>query len=367
MTFSRYFCWTVLIAIWFLLLWVIQYPIRRKDNLFVRLLLIIVKLLLGVVLAFEIMTSASYIIAKLGFPLAALYVVLLGDSVGDILLLVFGRRRESPTIKVQTILCLACTVIYLFYGTVNMQTVTANRFTVESPKLDREYRVVFAADFHVGSSQSLKTTEETIRKIADENADFVILGGDIVDVLTTKEEMEETFSLLGEIGSPVYFVYGNHDRQKDYIATFGQSFSVQELEEVIKKNGIIILQDEWVSISDRLVLLGREAYSESGRKAVGEITPAPADAFVLQIDHSPYQTEDIIASKADLQLSGHSHAGQLFPLQWVYRLLGYDSYGFFHHGDTELYVSSGVSGWDFPFRSEAGCHYEVITLTPGGY
>ena len=163
--------------------------------------------------------------------MAALYVVLMGDSAGDILSLIVGRKKGPAAIKVQAILCLACTVVYLFYGTVNMQTVTANRFTVESPKLDGEYRFVFAADFHVGASQSMKTTEKTIRKIGNENADFVVLGGDIVDVLTTKEEMETTFSLLGDIASPVYFIYGNHDRQKDYLDTFGQSFSEQELED----------------------------------------------------------------------------------------------------------------------------------------
>ena len=364
MTLFRFLCWAILVAIWFLLLWVIQYPIRRRDSFLVRVIAIITKLLIGVIVAFEIMVSTSYIMAKLGFPLAALYVVLMGDSAGDILSLIAGRKKGPAAIKVQTILCLACTVIYLFYGTVNMQTVTANRFTVESPKLDGEYRFVFAADFHVGSSQSMKTTEETIRKIANENADFVVLGGDIVDVFTTKEEMQHTFSLLGELDAPVYFIYGNHDRQKDYIDTYGQSFSPQELEDAIRKNGIIILQDEWVSISESLVLLGREDYSEPARKAVEEIPPTPDGDFVLQIDHSPYQTKDIIASKADLQVSGHSHAGQLFPLRWVYRLLGYDAYGFFHHGETEIYVSSGASGWCFPFRTEAGCHYEVITLTP---
>ena len=364
MTFSRYLWWTLLIAIWFLLLWVIQYPVRRRANLIVRVIAIIVKFLLGAIIAFEIVATTSYIMTRFGFVLAALYVVLLGDTAGDTLFLIFGKKNRSSAIKVQTILCLTCTVIYLFYGTVNMQTVTANRFTVESPKLDGEYKFIFAADFHVGLSQSIKTTEETIRKIADENVDFVVLGGDVVDVFTTKEEMEHVFSLLGEITSPVYFIYGNHDRQKDYIDTFGQNFSEQELEDAIKKSGIIILQDEWTSISDRLVILGREDFSEPGRKAVEEIAPTPDEVFVLQIDHSPYQTEDIIASKADLQLSGHSHAGQLFPLQWVYRLAGYDAYGLFHHGDTELYVSSGVSGWLFPFRTEVGCHYEVITLTP---
>ena len=86
------------------------------------------------------------------------------------------------------------------------------------------------------------------------------------------------------------------------------------------------------------------------------------NAYVLMVDHAPYVTQDIIDSGADLQLSGHAHAGQLFPLQGVYRLAGYDAYGFFRHGDTDLYVSAGASGWSFPFRTEAGCHYEVITL-----
>ena len=364
MTFYRYLGWCILFAIWFLFLWIIQYPIRKKDNFFVHLIVIIIKAFLGLVIAFGIVATYSTIMARLGFVLAALYVVLLGDAVGDILFLIISRRKGPSSIKIQTILCFACAFIYLIYGTINMQAVTANRVTVESPKLDREYKLIFAADFHVGSSQSIKTTERTIQKIADENADFVVLGGDVVDVFTSKEEMERVFSLFGEIVSPVYFVYGNHDRQKDYIDTFGQNFSEQELEDVIRNNGIIILQDEWANISDRLVILGREDFSESGRKKVEEIQPVPDDAFVLQIDHSPYQTEDIVASKADFQLSGHSHAGQLFPLQWVYRLAGYDAYGFFHHGDTELYVSSGVSGWLFPFRTEAGCHYEVISLTP---
>ena len=85
---------------------------------------------------------------------------------------------------------------------------------------------------------------------------------------------------------------------------------------------------------------------------------------MLLVDHSPYQTEEIEQSHADLQLSGHSHAGQLFPLQMIYNLTGYDAYGEYHHGETVLYVTSGASGWCIPFRTEEGCHYEMITLAP---
>ena len=264
----------------------------------------------------------------------------------------------------QIIISAACTIVYLVYGTVNMQMVSANRFTIASDKLSHSYRCVFVSDLHVGSSQSMNTVEATVRKIKEEHADFVLLGGDIVDEYSTKEEMQEVFSLLGSIEAPVWFIYGNHDRQPTNEAVGGRTFSEEELESAILGNGIKILKDEWFSFSDDLVLFGREDASREERKSLSTISKRPDNAFILIIDHSPYVTQDIIGSGTDLQLSGHSHAGQLFPLQWVYRLAGYDAYGFFRHGDTDLYVSAGASGWSFPFRTEAGCHYEVITLEP---
>ena len=127
---------------------------------------------------------------------------------------------------------------------------------------------------------------------------------------------------------------------------------------------ITVLRDEWVSVADDLVIFGREDAAGDSRKPLSDIADRPEGAFVLSVDHSPYETKDIIESGADLQLSGHTHAGQLFPLRMVYDLAGYDAYGFYRHGNTNLYVSAGVSGWCFPLRTEAGCHYEVLTLQP---
>ena len=124
------------------------------------------------------------------------------------------------------------------------------------------------------------------------------------------------------------------------------------------------MRDEWVDVGDNLVILGREDAFDPTRKPAGELAPRPAGAFVVCVDHTPYETEDIVATRADVQLSGHTHAGQLFPLQWIYNLLGYDAYGSYRHGTTRLFVSSGAAGWGFPFRSEEGCHFEVVTVRP---
>ena len=363
MTLGGYCLWIAITALWTVALIGVQIPFRRKNSLPTRIAILIIKLLLGLSVAFLIVAKYYEPLLKWTFPLAGLYVALLGESAGDLLQLAFVRPKNQNGNKLLIVFGLLCTAAYLIYGTVNMQTVTANHLSYSSSKLKEDYKIVFVADMHVGTSQSMRTTAKTIEKINDEKADFVLLGGDIVDVLTTKNEMEETVNLIGEIEAPVYFIYGNHDRQRDYSHETKRKFTEEELKKAIESNGIQILQDEWVSFSDDLIIFGREDYSAKERKRIGEIEERPNDKFVILVDHSPYQSSDIVASKADLQLSGHSHAGQLFPLKWLYLLTGYDAYGWFRHGNTDLYVSSGASGWGFPFRTEEGCHYEVINLS----
>ena len=364
MTTGLYIVWGLLVAAFLVVLSLIQRPVRAREGVLLRIVLALGKLLLATIVAFAVMAGFVKLPYWGSFVLAALYVVLIGDAVADVVALLVERvSSKLDRSKLQRALSVVCTVAFFLYGTINMQIVSANRIELASDKLSSPHTFVFASDLHVGSAQSMQTTKQTIQSIAAEDPDFVVLGGDIVDVFTTPEEMEETFALLGQIDAPVYYIYGNHDRQLERSET-ERTFAPEDLEQAIRANGIQILQDEWVRISDDLVLLGREDYSMDTRKATADIPARPDDAFVLLADHSPYETQDMIDSGADLQVSGHSHAGQLFPLQALYRLFGFDAYGFFHHGETELYVSSGAAGWGFPLRTEEGCHYEVITLKP---
>ena len=113
------------------------------------------------------------------------------------------------------------------------------------------------------------------------------------------------------------------------------------------------------------MILGREDYECDRRLAVNELKARPTGKCVINLDHSPYLDEDIKATGADLQLSGHTHAAQLSPLSLIYPLAVDHIYGDYREGDTDIYVSSGISGWCFPLRSEAHCHYEVINLIKG--
>ena len=364
MTPVRWIIWIAMTISMIAVLGVVQYPIRKRRLLPICIILLIIKLIVSINFAYRSIAYCTEFIYQEGEVIVAAHIALFGDVLGDLisLPLMFSRKKESH-VKIHTLICLLCTVAFLAFGSINMQIVTPNRLHYSSDKISKDYRFVFLADLHVGSSQSFKTTEKTISKIKAENPDFVLLGGDIFDELTTKEDMEKTLELFGELSATVYFIYGNHDLQPDYKIFGGHTFTQDDLENAMKKNGITLLKDNWIMFSDDIVLFGRDDFSHSSRKPLSDIRERPEDAFVILVDHSPEAKEDIQNSDADLQLSGHWHAGQIFPAQMLYRKAGRNVYGSYRCGKTELYVTSGAAGWKYPFRTESGCHFEVITLS----
>lgn len=364
MTFTRYILWIAFTIVSSGVVSVLQYPIRKRCGYPVRIVIMIGKAAATTAIAYVIMATNTWIAWKGGFFLATFYAALIGDVIADVLTVPYVIKKKARDCqKVQTFASIICIFLFFLYGTINMQVVHANRFTVESEKLHSDYKFVFLADLHVGSTQSMETIRRTIERINAESPDFVLLGGDITDEYTSKEEMKLVYELFGNIDVPIYYIFGNHDRQPNYTIVGARTYADIDLEESLRKNHIQVLEDEWVQVADDLVLMGRDDVSTGiDRIDLAEIPERPDDAFVILLDHSPYTVDDTIVSGADFQLSGHTHAGQLFPLKFLYNCTDHDAYGFYKHGDTQVYVSAGASGWSFPFRTEASCQYDVITL-----
>ena len=367
MDITRYIIWGGLTVIYLVILFLIQYPLRKRRLIPVRILVLIVKIVADLALAYLLMVSEAPVMYVIEFYLAPLYVALSGDIAGDLLTLpvVLVRSRKNNAM-LQNIVCMFCALIYLAFGTANMQIITANRTTFRSGKLHNRYKIVFVSDLHYGSAQGKDSVENMIVKISVDNPDLVILGGDIVDEYTTKEEMEHVFAEFGRLKVPVYFIYGNHDRQISYAAVGGRTYSDEDLTAALSSNDIIDVRDEWFYPGDDLMIMGREDVSSPDRKDPSFADFSSCDEFIVVADHTPYEFDENCKMSIDLQLSGHSHAGQIFPLEYLYKLAGYQAYGTYENGNAKLFVSSGAAGWCFPFRSQEGCHYEVITLEPEG-
>ncbi len=353
----------------YLVLFAVQIPLRRKTRLALRITLCVVKAAMMVGTAYVIMVVPCWFSSRGVYPTTAVYAALMADVASDIIMIPVSAIRnrggeDKPYLLFNFLVSLLVTIAVVLYGTLNMQTIRADRETYTSDKLSNAHRFVFVSDIHMGAAQSRSTIAEALERIKAENPDFIVLAGDITDEFTQKDEMQDIMSMFGSLGIPVYYVYGNHDRQAGSARAGGPTYSPEELEKAISDAGLIILDDSMAMISSDLVLLGREAYNHDSRKDPEDLPQTKDGPFILCIDHSPFEKKDIVATGADLQVSGHSHAGQFFPLQFVYNVAGYDAYGWYKVGETDVFVSSGFSGWGVPFRTEGHSEYVVMDLLP---
>lgn len=143
-----------------------------------------------------------------------------------------------------------------------MNHIELTEYNLTTDKINNEsYSIVWVSDIHYNTIQNPQLVKESISKINDLKPDIVVLGGDIVDERTSKEDMNEMFKELGQINTTygIYYVFGNHDTQPastDY-ENGNRTFSDEELNKTINDNGIEILNDNKTTINNDIVLVGR--------------------------------------------------------------------------------------------------------------
>ncbi len=334
----------------------VRFLLRKKEiKLWLNVSIGILEIICSIAIAFITMAGPVFPIPVVLFQFA-IYAALMTDGIGNIVFLIINRiKKQNNKLILKTIISLCLGIIFLTFGIINMEVVKPKYISLSSNKIDREYKVAFVSDMHISSSQPVSVSINTIRKIKAENPDFILLGGDIIDEYTKKEDMEKVLSEFKDTGAKVYFIYGNHDPE--------MNITIAEYEDCLRNNGITIVNDEYVKIDESIALLGRKDYSDKTRKEIDELINPYNDCYLIVVDHQPFYFIDNCKTGLDLQLSGHTHAGQIAPIRLIYCLTIY-SYGTYHYGDAMLNVSSGASGWVAPFRTEIGCQYEIITITP---
>lgn len=187
------------------------------------------------------------------------------------------------------------------------------------------------------------TTSQQQKKSQTQN--FYLLGKDFVYESTPKDDMEILFKQLKRLTkiAPIYFVYGNHENKI--------KFTRNKLNHKITKNNIIILNDQEVHLNN-ITLIGRKDYHLINK------------TYNIVLDHQPQETRENIKNNVDLQLSGHTHNGQMFPLSYSYHLQPdfAGNYGKETYKHYTKIISSGLVGWGFPIRTEGICEYVVVTI-----
>jgi uncharacterized protein len=209
--------------------------------------------------------------------------------------------------------------------------------------------VVAASDIHLGTIIGREHFSAIVQKINDLDPDLILLPGDIVDEdlgPVIREDLGEQLRLL-RARYGVFAITGNHE----YIG--GADAAVAYLTE----HGITVLRDSVVRVGPGLTLVGREdrsitQFSGRKRKPLEEIMAGvDRSSPIILLDHQPFGLDEAVRGGVDLQISGHTHHGQLWPLNLITNAIYEVSWGYLYRDETHFYVSSGAGTWGPPVRT----------------
>jgi len=225
-----------------------------------------------------------------------------------------------------------------------------------SKPLPHPYKIVFISDLHLGYTIGAGELSRWVDMINKENPDIILIGGDIVDFSTRPLSGDTFASQLRRFNAPlgVYACLGNHD----HIAHADKSI------DFFKRSHIRPLIDESVLADSAFYIIGRDDMSNRRRQPLPHlIGNKDANTPVIVLDHQPYHLDRAQHAGIDLQLSGHTHRGQVFPINLITDYLYQCSHGYIKMGNTHVCVSSGIGIWGGKFRIGSQSEYVVITLT----
>ncbi|BBA98515.1 putative metallophosphoesterase [Actinacidiphila reveromycinica] len=249
-----------------------------------------------------------------------------------------------------------------------MRVPRVKRLDVRLPRLGAGLdgtRVVVLADTHYGPIDRARWSARVTEAVNALDADVVVHAGDIAD--GTPVQRREQSAPLGTVRARLAKVYvtGNHEY---FSEAQGWLDRMAEL-------GWEPLHNRHVAVErggDLLVLAGvddvtAESSGLAGHRANLEeaLAGAGPDRPVLLVAHQPKYVEQAAAAGIDLQVSGHTHGGQIWPFNFLVRIDQPVVHGLSRHGErTQLYTSRGAGFWGPPFRVFAPSEITLLTLRP---
>lgn len=272
------------------------------------------------------------------------------------------RVRDHP--KTPSTLGMFVVILILgavIYGGWNARNPVVNEYEVTVNKKAgsmKELHIALVSDIHFGPVIDADRLKPLLEMLDELNPDIVLLAGDLSDGRLPPGKGRELAAVLGKIEAPLgtFAVPGNHDR--DLQDEEG------ELMRSLEAEGIRVLKDRYIPIDDDLYLIGRDdprLLEGAERIKLKDVMKGidPQKPLIL-LDHQPRDLEEAQAGGIDLQLSGHTHRGQIFPGNLITDLIYEEDWGMLKKGGYHLIVSCGYGTWGPPLR--IGNHPEVVSI-----
>ena len=265
--------------------------------------------------------------------------------------------------KTAVLLVYSVTAIILFVGYFNAKFPTVRReaFQISKNVPEGYQKVVLVSDIHLGMMIANGRLNRLVNLVNNENADIVLLAGDVFDEDLGPVIQKNMGDLLKTLQAKqgVYAILGNHE-------FYGNALAAQKY---LENHKITVLRDSAVVLSNGIAIVGREditgeRMNGKPRKPIKELlTGIDLENPVLMLDHQPYKLAEVASHRVDLQVSGHTHHGQMWPFNYITGAMFQISRGYGKINDTHFYVSSGYGTWGPPIRTNSRSEIVVLEIS----
>lgn len=283
----------------------------------------------------------------------------------DIFILFNMVFRIVPGVKIKNTsfrnavfaIIITLSVIIVVAGAINFSCIRTSEYNVEissrSSKI-RNLKIAFASDFHLKKHTSINFVKRFVKKVNENHADVILFGGDIIEGNTNNDNLNDVEVLLKSLKAKygVFSVLGNHEH-----------YNGQDNDNFFNRSGLKLLRDTVIVVDSAFNLAGRIDSHSSGRMSVDKlIENTDASLPVILVDHRPTEIDQISRKNVDIQLSGHTHYGQLFPINLIIDRIYELGWGYMKKSGTHVFVSSGIRLWGPQVRTVGKSEIMIINI-----
>ena len=248
------------------------------------------------------------------------------------------------------LLLLAIVPIMGVYNYYNAHKIVIKERTINLDNLSQDINIAHLSDVHFGSVRHksiIRDIADKIKEIEDK-CDLVIISGDLAD--GSSVVLKDDFSQFSKLNIPIFFTPGNHDFY----------MGIESVIEASRKAGIIVLDNEKTQFKCLNIYGLTYSFEDKSTPKFDKDMIDPNLVNILNY-HVPYYWDEFSSLGFDIQLSGHTHGGQFYPVVWFSELLFKYNKGLFKNKlGKYIHVTTGVGSMDVPMRW--GTNSEIVIL-----
>jgi uncharacterized protein len=269
---------------------------------------------------------------------------------------------EKGRIAVLLVYSLTAIILLIGYFNARVPVIREVSIKLDKPVPDGFQKIVLVSDLHLGITISNGKLTKMVTLVNEQNADMIFLAGDVFDEDLGPVIQNNMGDLLKNLkaGNGVFAILGNHEY-------YGNAAAAQHY---LEEHAIVVLRDSVIILPNGIAVAGREDLTYERmtgklRKPLEQLlSGVDRSRPVFLMDHQPYNLQDVASAQVDLQVSGHTHHGQMWPFNYITKAMFEISRGYEKINGTHFYVSSGYGTWGPPIRTNS--RSEIVVLNVEG-